>query len=312
VQLNHLALVPELTPYQHERVYLNSLRSCFTILSGVSVYVLVYLLLDQSATKSTSASGKQGLSSADEATFFMLSLVIVGIGSMFVVIFLLFVQQPKPRIQSESAKRFLWYHWFRSLAFYHTSIIYMCTRILVNVSQCYVPLFLLITIQGPKSSIATMPLIIFSVGFISTLLSEMLTRKLGSAGLTFAGCTAMICASTIIYHSETFNAFTYVIAVLLGIGSGVVGVSALSLISELVGERTDSSAFVYGSMSFVEKLGNGFAIFVVEYITPDAGTSKTIVLRRFYRDVMALIPGGAGILCIIFLFLLKGMHHIFS
>ncbi len=49
-----------------------------------------------------------------------------------------------------------------------------------------------------------------------------------------------------------------------GLGAGIVGVSALSLIANLIGNNCESGAFVYGSMSFADKIANGSAIMVAE------------------------------------------------
>jgi hypothetical protein len=55
-------------------------------------------------------------------------------------------------------------------------------------------------------------------------------------------------------------------------------------------------------------------LYIVEYITPDASLYKRHVLEGFYRDVMTYIPVTVSLLCIAFLFLLKGtqvirQHH---
>lgn len=156
VQVSHLAMVPELTPAQGERVYLNSLRSCFTILSGFAVYTLCYFLFDSTTTHGAANSG---LTPSDESTFFLLSLIIVCTGAVFVCIFLVGVSEPAPRLKPAHVATIEWTDWLKQWQFHATAVIYACTRILVNVGQCYLPLWLLYSIGAPKASIATMPLI---------------------------------------------------------------------------------------------------------------------------------------------------------
>lgn len=47
---------------------------------------------------------------------------------------------------------------------------------------------------------------------------------------------------------------------LSGFGGAVMLVTSLALTADLVGARTEASAFVYGLMSFTDKLACGIAI----------------------------------------------------
>ncbi len=68
--------------------------------------------------------------------------------------------------------------------------------------------------------------------------------------------------------------------------------TATSLISDVIGKDAESSAFVYGSYSFVDKVANGIIIFVVtSYFN-----NSDIALRL----IIGLIP----ILCSVSAFLL--------
>jgi hypothetical protein len=52
----------------------------------------------------------------------------------------------------------------------------------------------------------------------------------------------------------------YFSAFLLGIGNSLIMVTSVSLEADLVGEDFESGAFVYGCMSFTDKLINGIAV----------------------------------------------------
>lgn len=303
VQVNHLALVTELTPIHHERVYLNSLRSCFTILCNIAVYIMAYIAINTDAT----APGVNSLTPADESTFFKLSLMIVLIGMSFVTIFLCGVAEPRSHTEHPHKTQMIWYQWFTRSQFYIVAVIYMCTRVLVNVVQVYTPIYLLQTLNAPKSSISTIPLLIFAVGFTSTLLSERSTKQLGSTGLTLVGCCSILIACCTIYFDIKFSYITYITAVCIGISSGVIGVSALGIICELVDTNVQSSAFIYGCMSFVDKLANGAAIYATERLTPDCATCHKHTLPTFYRRVMIYIPGCTALLCIGMLVVLRSI-----
>ena len=268
VQVSHLALVPELTRDGDERVYLNSLRSIFTILSNLAVFLLAFAIL-----QGQDSGGRLG--PADLSAFFQLSLLVIAIGAVFSLLFVTGVPEPLPRAKKVGQRRVEWYHWFARLSFYQTAVIYTCTRLMVNVSQTYIPLFLLVTLHAPKSSIASVPLTVFGAGLLSTCVCERLTRRLGSEGLTFVGCITVLlsCVGTFLIPASSYSA-VYLIAFLLGSGTGIVGVSALSLICDLVGDCCESGAFVYGAMSFSDKISNGIAIMIAEAMTPMAACER--------------------------------------
>ena len=59
---------------------------------------------------------------------------------------------------------------------------------------------------------------------------------------------------------ETINVKSdsiYLIAVLVGFGGSAMLITSLSITAELVGNNVESSAFIYGAMSFTDKLSTG-------------------------------------------------------
>lgn len=174
------------------------------------------------------------------------------------------------------------------------------------------PLYLLVTLGAPKSSIASVPLVCFASGLISTCVCERLTRRLGSAGLTLVGCLTVLLSCWGVWAVGSGSwLWSYAVAFVLGSGTGIVGVSALSLICELVGDCCESGAFVYGAMSFSDKIANGVAIMATEALTPsavgcdEAGQAECMrVTERqqvYYRWVMLLAPGGSAIVAMLML-----------
>ncbi len=79
------------------------------------------------------------------------------------------------------------------------------------------------------------------------------------------GCSSLFWFKELIY-SKLVNSI--IASVLLGSGSTVILVSSLSLTSDLVGQNTGSSAFVFGSMSFLDKLSNGIAVALLQQFSP--------------------------------------------
>lgn len=90
----------------------------------------------------------------------------------------------------------------------------------------------------------------------------------------------------------------YLLSSIQGVGLAIMLNTATSLISDVIGKDADSSAFVYGSYSFFDKVANGIIIFVI--------TSK------FNEDPTALkwIIGTIPILCSIAAFALTYLGKI--
>jgi len=78
-------------------------------------------------------------------------------------------------------------------------------------------------------------------------------------------CSALFWFQDLIYDNFVTS---IVSSVLLGAASSVILVTSLSLVTDLIGKNTDSGAFVYGAMSFTDKLSNGIAVAVLEQFSP--------------------------------------------
>ncbi|MPC27479.1 Major facilitator superfamily domain-containing protein 12 [Portunus trituberculatus] len=64
------------------------------------------------------------------------------------------------------------------------------------------------------------------------------------------------------------NYLLYVVAMLLGAGGSVMLVTSLSITADFIGPNVESGAFVYGSMSFTDKLSNGIAVVLIQNLNP--------------------------------------------
>lgn len=50
----------------------------------------------------------------------------------------------------------------------------------------------------------------------------------------------------------------------LGSAGSIILVTSLGITADLIGDKTGSGAFVYGVMSFCDKLSNGIAVIVIQ------------------------------------------------
>ncbi|KAG7170001.1 Major facilitator superfamily domain-containing protein 12-like 3 [Homarus americanus] len=59
----------------------------------------------------------------------------------------------------------------------------------------------------------------------------------------------------------------YIVAILWGTSSSILVIISLAFTADLIGRSTESSAFVYGSMSFADKIINGVAVLIIQELT---------------------------------------------
>jgi Na+/melibiose symporter-like transporter len=85
-----------------------------------------------------------------------------------------------------------------------------------------------------------------------------------------------------------------VACVLLGIGTSVTNVCSFSLTSDLIGLNTESGAFVYGIMSFADKLANGLIIASIQQFNP-CTTDTPTKCGFYYRQILTFIPAAVSI-----------------
>lgn len=69
--------------------------------------------------------------------------------------------------------------WFLEPQFYLMALIYMATRIFVNISQSYISFYLQYTISLPSDYIAIIPLVMYVAGFGVSILLRCATNRVG-------------------------------------------------------------------------------------------------------------------------------------
>lgn len=310
-QISHLSLIPQLTPYQNERVGLNALRYTFTVLSNILVYGVTWLLLGIH-----SQGTQRELTTADAPRFQILVLVLLAVGAVFGIIFhvgtkedvsydknslTVTVNAVKPDVDDVPKSDTLqWSCWLKEYQFYQVALLYMCSRLIVNLSQVYLPMYLTSSLKLDKSYIASIPLVVYVSGFLSSLVMKSLNICAGRKITYVLGAVTVIGYSVWTWFLSAASMWeVFAMAVLLGFGTSTVLVTALSMTADLIGENVSSGAFVYGALSFTDKLSNGIAVLVIQNLHP----CRTVVCCSdcvwFYRNIMTFVPAGFAILAIV-------------
>lgn len=135
-------MINELTHKDGERVALNSYRYAWTVVSNIFVYSMASILLSVHST-----SDETDITSADAYIFRTLSFIVVGVGLICMIIFHIGLKESEQpaeeteyRLQlslssSRRLKRMTWRTFLREKEFYQCSFIWMCARVILNVTQ---------------------------------------------------------------------------------------------------------------------------------------------------------------------------------
>ncbi|KER29532.1 hypothetical protein T265_13341 [Opisthorchis viverrini] len=250
----------------------------------------------------------------DLSAFRNLSLAILGAGGLMTVLFHLGVrqsdgvqqaalEQPIPtertrlspsESEASSAETtphpeiYSWKGWLKLPLFWIQGFVYMTVRLIVNVSQAYITVYLLHSLLLPKETMALVPLTMY-LASIATLLvqkpiQDRISRELNiTLGFLFV---ASFCI-TVNYPGNPVQLWrVYLAAGLLGVGCTVILITSLAMVSDLIGRNHDNGAFVYGYMSFTDKLANGIVIQLIEVLWNQFPCS------RYYQNVESYGIGG--------------------
>nr|GLL40844.1 Major facilitator superfamily domain containing protein [Ipomoea trifida] len=110
------------------------------------------------------------------------------------------------------------------------------------------------------------PAIIYVSSFVvSVMLQELTwTSQRIKAFYSVGGILWIFCGIVILLLPRNMNVFMYILSVVIGIANALIMVTGVSMQSVLVGEDLNGCAFVYGSLSFLDKISCGVALFILE------------------------------------------------
>lgn len=197
---------------------------------------------------------------------------------------------------STSSSHMTWRSWFKIGMFYEVGVVYMCTRLVVNVTQVFISFYLIVTLKMSATSIAIVPLLVYVSGFLATFFMRYLNEVWGRTGSFNLG-SALVVVSLALCYSLTPETATWIYAfsVILGMGNSIIMVTSVCLEGDLVGNNIESGAFVYGAMSFTDKVSNGIAILLIQN-EREKLQDFPIQDAEFLRQVYCVLPSVAALL----------------
>ncbi|KAL6430179.1 hypothetical protein ACFW04_007733 [Cataglyphis niger] len=289
VQISHLALVPELTPSEHERTELIAIRFTFTVFSNVLVYCIMWGVLHV-----TSDAYDTQIGPGDIHKFQKVILIGLVVGLIASIIFHIVV---KESANGDANGSFLHRNGrtalvlLRDFRLYQIAFVYMLTRLFINLCQIYMPLYLHESLNMPATSLAYIPLTMYLSSFLTSLIIERLNTKWGRKIAYSIGALLAISACIWIQfgNDDTYTKYQiYAVAVLLGSAGAIMLVTSLGITSDLIGRNTESGAFAYGIMSFTDKLSNGLVVMLIQYLVKHLSSGYA---SYYYRNILTYVCG---------------------
>ncbi|KAK2895759.1 major facilitator superfamily domain-containing protein 12-like [Channa argus] len=320
-QISHLSLIPELVTCEHAKVELTAYRYAFTVVANITVYAVAYLLFHTQSREGDDILN-DSLGPVDIPVFRNLSFSVLGIGMLFSIIFHVGTTENRPDVgqrgeeegrrrmegmdeEEEGERRPLlprpsssllqWKCWLQQPSFYQVALLYMSTRLIVNLSQTYISMYLINTLELPKKFIATIPLVMYVSGFLSSFIMKPVSKLIGKCLTYFVGLLLIMAFSYWVLLDDKMGQQVYGAAVLLGTGSATILVISLAMTAELISDQTQSGAFVYGAMSFTDKLANGVAVMIIQALHPCHTVGCCPACVWFYHYIMVIVTGGFAV-----------------
>ncbi|KAK2988068.1 hypothetical protein RJ640_002009 [Escallonia rubra] len=193
-------------------------------------------------------------------------VVLASCRNAFTMFFYIFWTRLRRGVLGKSYVRISWTYWFKKVLYYQVALVYVFTRLVTNVSQAFLAFYVINDLRMVQSSKALVPAIIYICSFVvSVILQEITwTGQRLKVFYSLGGILWIFCGAGILFLPRSMSAFMYVLSVAIGIANALMTVTGISMQSVLVGEDLNGCAFVYGSLSFLDKMSCGLALCILE------------------------------------------------
>ncbi|KAI4333219.1 hypothetical protein L6164_018055 [Bauhinia variegata] len=293
-QVSHMSMVTCITLNSSSRVVLASCRNAFNMVANLSLYAVALVVFNV-------INGKTYVDVENEYRW--IAYVSIFIGCCFVGVFHLAIKEPRLKVgvQGEAHARISWVYWFKRVLYYQVALVYVLTRLVLNVSQAYLAFYVMNDLQMGKSAKALVPAIIYIISFIvSVILQEIAwTGRRLKAYYTIGGILWMLCGAAVLILPSEMNYLMYIASVFIGIANALMTVTGVSMQNFLIGENLNGCAFVCGSLSFLDKIICGLALYVLQSYQNSSpqlhGTMDSISVTRLGLGLVPAFSAFVGV-----------------
>jgi len=113
-------------------------------------------------------------------------------------------------------------------------------------------------------TVALVPLIVYLFSVISSSRLNWFYTKFGrKAALSVGTIICVVSLGSMLFLTESTGWVMYIIAIFVGISQTMVLSTGINFISDVVGTKAKTGAFVFGIYSLLDKFSAGFVIFFI-------------------------------------------------
>ncbi|KAH6826996.1 Major facilitator superfamily protein [Perilla frutescens var. hirtella] len=287
-QVSHMSMVNCITLNSTSRVVMTSCRNAFTMVANLGLYVVAFVVFKFNT---------RGSIIDVESQYRWIAYASIFIGCCFVSVFHLGTAEPrlKREAHEKGYARISWTYWFQKLLYHQVALVYVLTRLVTNVSQAFLAFYVINELRMDQSSKALVPAVIYVCSFVTSIILQEITWNSQRLKVSYSagGLLWMISGVGILFLPSSMKAFMYLLSVVIGVANALMMVSAVSMQSFLVGRDLNGCAFVYGSLSFLDKILCGLALSVLESYqssTPEVRNCHPVFSFSVNRYGLGLVP----------------------
>ncbi|XP_038722980.1 major facilitator superfamily domain-containing protein 12 isoform X2 [Tripterygium wilfordii] len=307
-QVSHMSMVNCITLNSTSRVAMTSCRNAFTMVANLGLYAIAFIVFGVREARTHTDIENQYRWIAYSSIF---------IGCCFVVIFQLGTKEPRLMngIKGSCRERISWTFWFKKVLYYQVALVYLITRLVQNVSQAYLAFYIINELQLVQSAKALVPAMIYICSFIVSVIMQELswTGQRLKVYYSAGGIIWIFCGAGILLLPRSLSGFMYVISMFIGLANALMTVTAVSMQSVLVGSNVNGCAFVYGSLSFLEKMSCGFALYILQWFQRTSPSVHETNFQDTYISVtrygMGLLPAFASLVGVVVTYTMELQSH---
>ncbi|MFS7931863.1 putative MFS transporter superfamily, lactose permease [Helianthus anomalus] len=258
-QVSHMSMVNCITLHSTSRVVMTSCRNAFSMVANLSLYAIAFVVFHVNPSQTTKDIENQ---------YRWIAYLSIFVGCCFVVVFHIGTKEPRLKEDSKGRayQKIAWTYWFEKVLYYQVALVYIFTRLITNVSQSFLAFYVINDLRMAQSSKALIPAMIYISSFIVSIVLQELTWSSRRLKIFFSvgGVLWILCGSAVFFMPSNLKNIMYFLSFVIGIANALISVTGISMQSYLVGEDVKGCAFVYGSLSFLDKVSCGLALWVLE------------------------------------------------
>ena len=291
-QISHLSMITAKSSFKMDWYSLTSIRNMGTVHANLVVTTLFAIFL----------SKEKKVLPVDDINFEVVGLCVLCIGVLasftfqfyfklddrgYEIISDIIKDHPEKNCEIKEKSQCSWLRQLVKISRIATT--FMISRLFYTTAQTFVPLYVEYTLNKSAVNIAIIQSLMYLGGILTSCSSQRLINKFGIEKLLVCGSFLgnAMAAWIFVGVDQTFRKYeAYVMVIILGVVQSLFQICCLAKIAEKAADSSNSSSFLYGFMSFSEKLLCGMSVYFFEKLAPH---SHGPYEKDFYRVMIAVV-----------------------